>query len=220
MILNKEFILNLTYFGMTIEFLTALLSTIYRPYYKNIPVLKYLPYFLWYMFLNEILGTLLREVFEVRTHLNYNIYGLINYTYFLLVYRNNIKNITSKKIISGFILCFMLLHGIDLFIENYHTQAQTFPNVIASLFLMTAILFYFIQIINSKKVHFIYKDILFWISVGMLLYYLSNTPYRIIRNYYQRLSQSYIMLLTNHCLAIIMYLCFCVGFIVSKKKNS
>lgn len=216
MTIDRQLIQTLMYFGLFLEFLTAIFSYRYWRWYKHIPVLKYMPIFLTYLCINEMVGLISRVFFDHYILFNYNLYDLINFTYFLLVYAYNFNVPKYTKIISMLTLVYIIIHIGDLFFEDYILELQTFPHVMGSLFLMIAIALYGFQITTTKTTYIIRTDVLFWIGVGSLFYYLGNTPFSIIRNYYQKYTQSHYMLFTNHCLAIIMYVCFCIGFITSK----
>ena len=54
-----------------------------------------------------------------------------------------------------------------MFFENYYKEIQTIPYLIASIFLISSIIFYFLEILNTDKILYVHKNLLFWISIGL-----------------------------------------------------
>ncbi len=216
--ISTEFLQLLRKTGLIIEFLSALFSVIYFYKVKKAPVLKYFTILLWYVFLNDLLGLYIREKISDYNAIIYNIYYGINFVYLFILYRQNIKGRKSKSIVILFLSIYVFVYIINGFFENYLIQFQSIPYIIAAFFLIITIIIYFIETLNSDRILHIKKRLLFWISVGLLLYYMGNLPFRIVRNYYTELSSSTAMILVNFSLTIVMNVCFIIGFIVSNKK--
>ncbi|MCK8522518.1 hypothetical protein M0D21_13115 [Aquimarina sp. D1M17] len=98
-------------------------------------------------------------------------------------------------------------------------EFQSLPYIAAATFIVISISIYFVEILNTEKVLYVKKNLLFWISVGLLLYYIGNIPFRILRNYYEYLTDATILVLLNIILAVIMNICFIIGFIWSDRKQ-
>ncbi|WP_148781667.1 hypothetical protein [Aquimarina intermedia] len=102
---------------------------------------------------------------------------------------------------------------------NYFTEIQILPHVIASSCLIVAIVFYYIEVLKSERVLKIEKSLLFWISIGVLVYSIGLIPFRILRNYYTNLVDDMVPLLATFILTIFMNTCFIIGFTWSDKKQ-
>ncbi len=216
--LSNDFLTFCIKIGVGFEVLTAIAGTFYYHKYKDIPVLKYYVYILWYIVANEFIGLYLRLTSDMNTAILNNIYNLINFTYIYFLYKNHLKNNTNKKIA---LACCLLYWGslvINGFFENYLLAFQRIPYIIAAVGVVTTILLYFQEVLNSEKVLHVKKNLLFWISVGLLIYYVGNIPFRILRNYYEYLTDATILILVNLILGITMYTCFIIGFICSDKR--
>ena len=89
---------------------------------------------------------------------------------------------------------------------------------IGNLLLLVLILRYFIQLVTSNAILNFKQDMLFWVSTGLLLFYLGTFPYYGLRNTlvykYRELytTYSYIMYVLNS----LMYLMFTFSFIWGK----
>jgi len=118
-----------------------------------------------------------------------------------------------------FIALYLISLIINGFYEDYLIQFQTVPYIVAAGFMIITITLYFTELLNSVKVLNTYKNLLFWISIGLLIFFVGNIPFRIVRNYYADQTDITILFLINITLTIIMNLCFIIGFIWSDKKQ-
>ena len=208
----------LRYVGLFAEFAAATFGTIYFFKYRNTTI-QYFLILLWYVFINDTLGMYLRENITDYNALLYNIYYVVNFSYLFLLYRKYISRKTQKKCIAYFLAIYLTIVFINGFYENYITHFQSIPYIIAACLLVITIVFYFIEMLNSEKVLSAKTNLLFWISVGLLLYFVGNIPFRILRNYYEQLTDATVLFLVNFTLTVVMNTCFIIGFIWSDKKQ-
>jgi len=215
----KEFLSDTRNLALFIELLSAIFSLKYYYKYKRVPVLKFFTILLWYIFLNELLGLYIRTFITDHNAIIYNIYFGINFIYFFILFRKYLSKSKFKSIVLTFLVIYIIAYILEGIFKNYLIEFQTFAYILAALMLIVTIIFYFIEILNSDKVLVIKKNLLFWISVGLLLYYVGYIPYRIIRNFYTELEKSSVIIAVNVTLTIIMNTCFIIGFIWSDKKQ-
>lgn len=209
---------DLRYIGTCSELIAVITGCIYYYKYKN-TYLKYFLALLFYVFINEIFGKYLREHITNYNAIIYNIYYIINFTYLFLLYQHYITDKVYKICIKYFLVAYLISVVINGFYENYLIQFQRIPYIIAASFLIITILFYFIETINSDTILQVNKSLLFWISIGLLIYYSGVLPTRIVRNYYQHQANAKVLFLINLITGSIMYICFSIGFIRSKKNR-
>ncbi|WP_271767295.1 hypothetical protein [Aquimarina algiphila] len=117
----------------------------------------------------------------------------------------------------------MIFYSIVFFIggfyTNYLNQLQSAPFILGSFLLLITIIIYFTELLKTDQIIEITKDLLSWISGGLLMYYVGITPFRIVREYYATQSDSLVLFLITIILTIIMNTCFIIGFIISSKSN-
>ncbi len=207
------------------ECLAAVLGIVFFYKYKN-TILKYFLFYLIYIVFIENFGIYLYSYLSKNplgdidnNSIVYNIYNIVSFSYFLLLYRYFITNKSHKKWIYSFFIIYLVTVFINAFFENYLKEPQTIPYIVASILLIITIVFYFIELLNSRKVLHVKHNLLFWIAVGLLIYYIGNIPFRIVRGYYAHLADISILFLINISLTIVMNLCFIIGFIWSNKKQ-
>jgi len=148
----------------------------------------------------------------------YNISTTITFIFLFYIYHQYIKEKTSKRAILLFQISYIIVLLASSFYENYLTQLQSIPFLLGALLLMISIIFYYTELLRSEQSGQISKDLLFWISAGLLIYYIGKIPFRIVRDYYANLKDYSILFILNIIFTIIMNSCFIIGFLVRKNK--
>jgi hypothetical protein len=210
------------------ELLAAIIGTIYFYKYKHTH-LKYFLFILWYIVLTEFTGwysshyDVLGFFDKEGIHYNlwmYNLMYLIFFPVILWMYSKSINKIIYKKWIYAFILIYLLFSIMNwLFIQNFKYEWSELPDVVGTLFLAVSIIFYFIELLKSDKIITYQKKLLFWISIGLLIFHIGTLPFTIKITGYALLKGIHNLFLIVWILAIIMYLLFAFGFIWSDKEE-
>ncbi len=204
-----------------IELITAIVGSIYYYKYKN-TFLKYFLILLWYIPINGFIARYLHESEILRNNtILYNIYHVINFSFLFFLFKSHVKDIKYKKWINTFLGIYILSFIIDAFYKDYITEIQIIPFIIGGAFVIITILFYFIEILNTNTILYISKNSLFWISIGLLLYFGGKIPSRIIRSNWEMFPEAdYSMIFSIELtLSIVMNICFIIGFIYSQKVD-
>jgi len=210
------------------ELVAAITGTIYFSKYRY-TVLKYFLFLLWYITITEFTAryasdyNVLGFFNEKGRHYNYWFYNLLRIVTFstlFFIYLKSIRTIKYKKWIKTFIIIYLGMTFINwLFIQNFAFEMSETPKVIGSVFLIITILFYFIELLRSEKIIVFHKTLLFWISIGLLLFYTGIIPFSLKVNGYALIPGIHKLFLIIYILAIIMYSIFTFGFIWSKKES-
>jgi len=216
--LSNDVLTLLIKIGVSFEVIAAIFSSIFYSKYKNISVLKYFTFLLWYIVVNELIGLYIRLYSEYNSAIIHNIYHLVNFTYIHILLKSYLKNKKNKKIVISFLLLYWIILFINAFNENYLIDFQRAPYIVGALGVVIGILLYFREVLNSEEVLNVKRNLIFWVCVGFLLYFSGNIPFRILRNYYEFLTDATLLTLVNLILGITMYLSFIIGFIWSHKK--
>jgi hypothetical protein len=123
------------------------------------------------------------------------------------------------------IVCAVLYIGCWLFDVTYFNRGAFFfysSYTIGILLMLVVVLMFFIRLGTSDDILTFRQNMLFWISVGMLFYYLGSLPFYALRNVMSYKFQS----LYNHYAIIVealnsfMYLMFTVSFIWGKPNTT
>lgn len=187
-----------------------------------------------YTFLNEILGLIIDKNDQFSFVFNdfysnyniviYNIYSIIFYLYFLYVFRSYISKTGYRKYILIGGIVFLAISIINPLLQNFVLEAQVFTYVTGGTLLICCSLLYFKELKVKFSKWFLKRDLLSWISLGMLLFYLGYLPIKILR--YYRASSALLLepeapyIRRIHLLLILlMYGCFIVGFLKMRRRR-
>lgn len=215
--------------------MAAILATIYFYKYRHTP-LKYLLYLLWYITFTEFLAWYsvkyeikqLLFINEQGVKYNWWMYNLLRFVTFnglFLIYSNYLKNKKFKQLIKLFVASYTLVYILNwTFIQNFIWDTSEIPRIVGSIFLIITILCYFIELLRSDLIVVFHKLLMFWISVGLLLFYTGTIPFFLKINQYAVMypftDRIHKLFLIIYILAITMYLTFSFGFIWSKKEKA
>jgi len=203
------------------ELSAALVGTLYYYKYRDTKLVYFL-YLLWFTVLVEFTSYFLGFKLLTNSFWLYNyIYHPVNFTVLLLLFSIFVKKIQYVQTIRTFVFLFLMVYFIYMMIEDYMSNLIMVPFIIGSIFIIVSISFYFIELLNSNKVLYVSKNLLFWASVGFLIYFAGKIPMRLIRNstgYLEEIVSYDALSITGSLLSIIMNICFIIGFIWSERR--
>ena len=181
---------------------------------------KYFIFCILFAVATEFLGSVYHKLFGQVNFIVYNIFTIVQLTFFLWWYQLILNSKRRKNILKLCIVLYLLfaffncLFGEDMFLAN---QIYTFT--LGVLFVLVAISFYFIESFNKETILKITDSIYFWFSLGILLFYGTFMPFMITVKFFLTGGQKVLSVVTL-ALNIIMYVCFAIGFYKSKDKDN
>lgn len=218
----KEFLLG-NYFILFYALGLIFSIATYKKYFDS--VLKYLPILIAYTLTTETLGLIIRENSEIRlvladeyAHYNiliFNIFDIIFFLYFFYVFRSAMLNVRFRNWITYSALLFIIISLVNPFFRNFMLFPQMTASTFGSLALVIIIIFYLIESKSERKTGF--HDLLFWVSVGLLIFY-AFYPFIMLVGYFDY--ELYLRLRVRtllHILIAVMYSCFIIGFLSIKR---
>lgn len=158
------------------------------------------------------------QVFNLYTYFGIPIQFLF---FFWLFYQHDKSESNHSWAVYGFFIYIASLIVDELFLMNdlqygFKSMSYTCGNMI-----LTVLIFrYFYQLIKSDELLNFNEKRMFWVCLGLLIFYLGTMPYfglfNTLRFNYPALFKVYwyVQMIFNIC----MYLCFTIGFIWSKSK--
>ncbi len=108
-----------------------------------------------------------------------------------------------------------------LFIGDVFNEYIITNIFLGTLLLLGCIAIYFQQLLLSDKILYFSKDLIFYISVGVIVWNLCVTPIYIYDKYFTTENEEFILLyaaILRYC-NIFMYLLFAIGFIVCSQPK-
>lgn len=218
-----KFIIN-NYYIVLYAIALALSMVRYHRYFDSL--LKYFPVIIGYTLLTEILGILIRDIEDLQiVYLEgysfynlfiYNIFEVIFFLYFFFVFRNAVANSKFKKLIGYGSILFIVGSVINPFFQNIMLYPQMLAYSFGSIILISCIIMYFAELRKKSRTHN-HHNLLFWISLGLLIFY-SLYPFILLIGYFNyelylvwHMRQIHLMLIAA------MYLCFILGFVFMRR---
>ncbi|EAR00046.1 hypothetical protein [Maribacter sp. HTCC2170] len=197
----------------------------YKKYFDT--VLKYLPILITYTLITEILGLLIRDVEEIQivyldgysyyNLLIYNIFDIIFFLFFFYVFWIVLYAKRFKRLIKYGGILFIIVSLVNPFFQDFVLSPQLFASTVGSVVLIACIWFYFIQLKSNQEIRN-NRDLLFWISIGLLVFYSFYPFIFIIGHYDHGLYQELYIRQILHLLIAFMYSCFILGFLLAKRN--
>ncbi|WP_088341661.1 hypothetical protein [Robiginitalea sediminis] len=202
----------------------------YRKYYDT--PLRFLPVLLMYTLLTELMGMIIRDNAEYSLNLTefyfnnnwliFNIYNLIFFLYFLYVYRLYLQRDRWKKIAWAGTAVFVLTSGINALMEDFRIVSQLYSYTVGGLWMILLSGAYLYQ---QWKLRFQIpqrRNLLVWISLGILVFYTGYLPIKYLRFSIVTMdSDASLALLRTFHLGLIyfMYGSFLLGFLLLKRMK-
>ncbi|MGD1842185.1 MAG: hypothetical protein ACFB0B_15005 [Thermonemataceae bacterium] len=199
--------LGLSEFYLPLMIIAFIIGLTKYPFFQP----NYLKTFVGFIFIS-ILPEVIPIWWEKDNHIIYNIYRLIETPYLCWLYSRAVHKGITRQILTIITIVAPLVFILTL--TDWH-QYNTTGGLISNIVIIFIIVTYFLDLLRKPTVVDLIRLPLFWISVGLLFFYIGNTPFHGILNYlnqhYRQMAVEYMLL--THILIIIMYICFIIGFL-------
>lgn len=216
---DNNLILLRDFSTLFMELLSAIVALVYYKKYKD-SILKYFLYYLWIVVLVEYAAYILREWFDVVNNAYlFNLFFFLSFLFFSFLYHQIIQNKKRKLVVKLCVSFYVVIFIVSGFYENYITDFQSIPFIIASCLFLIFMALYLTELLNSKKVLYIRNNLFFWINLGLLIFYVGSIPFRIAIQYYANIGGFPFLFAINYILIIILNMCYIIGFVWSDKKQ-
>lgn len=222
---------------ISLEFTAAFAGLYHLKKYKTGTYTKYLVYVLFFVAITELLCTYstIAKASEFkyfgfvegtpfqRNYWIHNVQLIVTFSYFINYFRSRLRRGFLSRFMSVLIWTFAITAIINLFVTDvYFTSISKYTYITGSIFLMVSILVYYFELLQSDNLLNFNKSLTFYVSVGLLIYYLSITPLFIYNNYYNSESSKAFNNFYLYTLAVanvIMYGTFTLGFLLCKPNQ-
>lgn len=202
--------------AIVLEGVATCTAIIYFKNYKS-TWLKLIPLLLLCTFLTDFIGVYIYN--HTNNTVIYNFISLISFLYFLFVYYKTFENKRYKIISLIGLFLFLLSFIVESLYYNIFEKSLLYSYVLGGSFLIVIIVLFFLEKLQKKDSLDIKGDLLFWISVGLLLFYVGYLPIKITRIYFAKIDDLFSLLkIVQLLLVMIMNICFTLGFIWAQKK--
>ncbi|TAI49515.1 hypothetical protein [Flagellimonas allohymeniacidonis] len=198
----------------------------YRKYFDT--VLKYLPVLIAYTFFTELLGYFIKyhenfqffsdERYNWHNVIIYNIYQVVVFSFFYWVYWKTVVTAKHKTWIKYGAIITFVAYLVSLFFQDpFHTNLY-YADLVGSLVLLFAIYIYAKEKRADKSAYPLRQNLLFWISLGLAIFYLFF-PFIFLIGYLKyEIWAQYNLQTILVILIVLMYALFSIGFILGKRR--
>ena len=217
------------------ELVAAVSGSIYIHKYREDLLSRYFVYFLWFTAFFDItfgwLPTFIRD-FDQLTFLEntflyynqwaYNTYDVISFSFYLFYFSNFLESSRLKKLSRIFIIIYVVTSLAYLVFSGvYFSSPSLYGLLIGTIFLLFLIIGYYFQVLKSDKILVFHKNLVFYFSIGALVFHVLVNPIFIYGQYYEKKSPEFIEIyrLILTAANIFMYTCYTIGFIICWRKN-
>lgn len=184
----------------------------------------FFPFYLFVLVLAECVGWMLRKSDMISSNIHlYNYFVIpLEFCFTFWLFYQSFKAKKYKWLPAVCTVVYFCSWIVDMvYLSRLRFSFYSFSYTVGNLVLLVLILTYFIQLVTSDAILNFRTDMMFWVSLGLLFYYLGSFPYYGLRNtiaYNFRelnITYSYIVLVLD-CL---MYLMFTFSFIWGKPNT-
>jgi len=204
------------YSYMVLYTITLIVGVFYYGKYKNYIWLRLWMYFLIYSLFTEIIGYYFVNIKGLRFNLSNNLWGVISVLFYLGFFLSKLKLRKTRTLVKVLLLFFGIYSLIDFtFFNSLIYDLPSRGIILGSLFVVATFFVYLAELLKSDAIFTFQKSLFFWITIGVLIFYLGLLPVLVIAEMivWQGIFK-YIVLALNFS----MNLCFIIGFVVSKKE--
>lgn len=200
----------------------------YRRYFDT--VLRYFPILITYTFLNEFLGYMVKINQELSffpqelkyssyNEILYNIYAVVSFGFFYHVYWKLIWNNTYKKWIIIGSCIYAIAYIVSCFFQSPMDTQLFYATALGSLILVFFILLYFQDKINNKRKIIQPYNLMFWVSLSLLIFYSMFPALYLIGYLNYPVWEAYDLRSVLRVLIVIMHSLFIIGFFKGRRHS-
>ncbi|MDC7998110.1 hypothetical protein [Gilvibacter sediminis] len=150
---------------------------------------------------------------------------IVTFGFFAAFFRSRLKRGFLATLIKWGVVAYVISAIANLiFTDIMFVGISNYTYIVGSIFLLICILIYYFELLKSDNILRFSTSLTFYISVGLLIYYLCITPLFIYGRYYYQFESgdafNQFYLYTLAVANVIMYGTFTLGFILCKPQTN
>lgn len=220
---------------VVVVLITAIVASVTYKYYIGTPPAMMMP-FLWFTFVIEVFNVvpyinyfypngqvtlLLKKILPAQLLNSSIFFGSVFSITCFYVYLFFFKKLLTSKPLKQVIMVFIVVYTVFA-VKSMYNYEQLFISWFQShmhigiFFTLLGCLIYLYSILKSDKIELFYKTLPFWLSLGIVFFYLLTGPIFIFGNKLNFSHKIYTYILLISC--YIMYGSFITGFIIAARE--
>lgn len=197
--------------------ITAIMAAAFYKKYNN-SFLKYFLPLICYNVSNEFLAPYYSTYISYNNVLLFNIYRIVEFTFYFLLYHNLVVNKRHKNTIKLFLIIYYISVIVNCFLQDFCTDYFVRPFFVGSSLIIVSIIIYFAEILNSERIINLNRMFAFWLSIAVFLLYTTSIPFKLIMNYNHDSPTIPYIYAGNYAVVFIYYLLINIGLFWSKEE--
>ena len=183
------------------------------------PALRYLAVTVWFGLLVELVAAMLAYQRIPNLFLG-PLDSAGGFLLLSLVYRRALQSAAFTRVQPWLAGAFVLYASVSGLLLPETTRFKPLLQVVECLLVLLLVVLYFRRLLNELVVQQLTRDPMFWVSTGLLLYYLGKLQISLFSNYIMQYSKQFnLVVWTVHALLLaVMYSCFCVALWMRPQK--
>ncbi|HLX92412.1 MAG TPA: hypothetical protein VKR32_12060 [Puia sp.] len=181
---------------------------------------KWFPWFLGITVLVEFYGPYYTRRYHASNVWLYNIFTPLEIIFYAWIFHSIYRGRIVRKLSLGFIPAYIIAVTInEAFIQGFGTF-HSYTMLVGDFFVVLFSCCYFYELLKSNTQQSFLSITAFWIVTGLFFFYLGNIFYDLYWDYLLQNNldnRRKIFNLINNNLILLLYACFSIGFICSKK---
>jgi len=206
--------------GNYFELGAFIISVLIFPRLKGTP-LRLFPFFLFFIVLVEFTGRYIRMVLLQTNAWLYNISTTLEFVFYAYIFVLQLRDPALKKATSRFMVIYPLLVLLNLLFVQGFRQFHSYTMVVGSIFMIIFCCLYFYELLLNPLEGDLLRDPMFWISTGILFFYLGDLSYNLLFNLLQKyaVNTGKLFQSINNNLILMLYSCFIIAFLCKRNPR-
>jgi hypothetical protein len=208
---------------MYAEMLAFMVSIIFYKSLVKTPYVVLIPYLLMIVIAEFTGGYLGLHQLYIENVRMYNITTVVEFITFYYLFYKDLNSVRLKKIVWYAIPVYVALAAINqIFIQGF-SKFHTYTMVVGTAFIIAFVFFYFYEAFSIKEPINLPKEPMFWIAIGVFLFYLGDFTYNLMQPYFiknhMQKESFHLFRVINNNLIIFEYLCISIAIITCGKNR-
>lgn len=191
----------------SIQILALAVGFKYKSRFKD-PAVLYFLYYLVFVVLNQLAELLNRYLLELPRFIFYNIYDIVTFLFFLYWFNRVLKKKTFLYIVGSL---YLIALGVSLYFENIVYNTMDINTIAGTIMTLILVMYFYAGLLRKNEVVTFTADPRFWISTGLMIFYIGFLPILIVLNIdgFNATHIDVVILALN----VLMYGCFIRAFL-------